>query len=246
MYHERLKQSVPQVRERIARALERSGREYDVRIVAVTKGHPAAAVRAAAAAGLGDVGENRVKELDAKREELEAERAEPGSGGATPPGSTGVTWHLIGHLQRNKARRAVQIFDRIHSIDSLRLARVLSSEAERAGIEVRGLVQVNVSGEASKGGFDAERAVDEIAQVAALPSIRCEGLMTMAPFTDDARIVRETFAGARALLERCTREGAALQGAELSMGMSGDFEIAVEEGSTMLRLGTILFGERAQ
>jgi PLP dependent protein len=232
MYDERLKQNVPQVRERMARALERSGRPREVRIVAVTKGHPADAVRAAAAAGLRDVGENRVQELDAKRSELEDD--------------AGVTWHLIGHLQRNKARRAVQIFDRIHSIDSLRLARELSAEAVRAGIEVRGLVQVNVSGEETKGGFDADRAVDEIGQVAALPSIRCEGLMTMAPFTDDARVVRATFAGARTLLERCTREGAALHGGELSMGMSGDFEIAVEEGSTMLRLGTILFGERAQ
>lgn len=236
MYDERLKESVPQVRDRIARALERSGRSGDVQVVAVTKGHPAAAVRAAAAAGLCDVGENRVQELDAKRSELEGEL----EGGAV------VTWHLIGHLQRNKARRAVQIFDRIHSIDSLRLAQALSSEAERAGIEVRGLVQVNVSGEASKGGFDADRAVDEIAQVAALPGIRCEGLMTMAPFTDDERVVRETFAGARALLERCTHDRVALHGAELSMGMTGDFEIAVEEGSTMLRLGTVLFGERAQ
>jgi PLP dependent protein len=245
MYGERLKESVPHVREQIARALERSGRRTDVRIVAVTKGHPAAAVRAAVVAGLRDVGENRVQELDAKRSELDRGRAELDPERAEAI-EAGATWHLIGHLQRNKVRRAVQIFDRIHSIDSLRLARELSSEAVRAGIEIRGLVQVNVSGESSKGGFDADRAVDEITQVAALPSIVCEGLMTMAPLTDDDRVVRATFAGARTLLERCTREGAALHGAELSMGMSGDFEIAVEEGSTMLRLGTILFGERAQ
>lgn len=217
----------------MTRALERSGRRDAVRIVAVTKGHPAAAVRAAAAAGLHDVGENRVQELDAKRTELES-------------GDPGVQWHLIGHLQRNKARRAVQIFDRIHSIDSLRLAKELSAEAVRSGIEVRGLVQVNTSGEGSKGGFDADHAFDEIAEVAALPSLVCEGLMTMAPLTDDERTLRATFAGARALLERCTREGIALRGTELSMGMSGDFEIALEEGSTMLRLGTILFGERPQ
>lgn len=233
MYRERLKENLPQVRERIERALERSGRRHTVRVVAVTKGHPVAAVRDAAEAGLHDVGENRVQELDAKRSELE------GSG-------VSVTWHLIGHLQRNKARRAVQLFDRIHSIDSLRLARELSAEATRAGITVRGLVQVNVSGEQSKGGFDADRAIEEIRQVAALPAIECEGLMTMAPLTDDEAVVRATFAGARSLLERCIAEGAGLSGAELSMGMSGDFEIAVEEGSTLLRLGTILFGERTQ
>jgi pyridoxal phosphate enzyme (YggS family) len=233
MYSKRLKESLPRVEERIARALARSGRSAQVRVVAVTKGHPADAVRAAAAAGLMDVGENRVQELDAKRGELEGS-------------DLGVTWHLIGHLQRNKARRAVQLFDRIHSIDSLRLAQELSSEAERAGVTVRGLVQVNVSGEASKGGFDADRAVEHIARVAALPGLSCEGLMTMAPFTDDVRVVRATFSGTRELLERCTGEGIGLDAAELSMGMSGDFEIAVEEGSTMLRLGTILFGERTQ
>ena len=231
MYGERLRENVPRVQERMARALDRSGRTDRPRIVAVTKGHPAAAVVAAVEAGLADVGENRVQELDSKREEL------AGS-------NVSVRWHLIGHLQRNKARRAVQLFDRIHSIDSLRLARELSNEAVRAGITVRGLVQVNTSGEESKGGFDADRAVDEIAQVVALPSIGCEGLMTMAPLTDDEGVVRAAFAGTRALLERCVSEGIALRGAELSMGMSGDYEIAVEEGSTMLRLGTILFGER--
>jgi pyridoxal phosphate enzyme (YggS family) len=232
MYGERLREHLPHVEERIARALERSGRAGAVRLVAVTKGHPADAVRAAVAAGLRDVGENRVQELDAKRTEL-------GSGVA-------VAWHLIGHLQRNKVRRAIELFDHIHSIDSLRLARVLSEEALSAGIEVQGLVQVNVSGEASKGGFDAERAVAGIAEVAALPGIRCDGLMTMAPLTADAAAVRATFAGARALLEQCVRERVGLQGSVLSMGMSGDYEIAIEEGSTMVRLGTVLFGERMQ
>jgi hypothetical protein len=233
MYEDRLKENLPRLRDRIAQTLERSGRPPDVRIVAVTKGHPAAAVRAAFAAGLQDVGENRVQELDEKRGELD--------GGDVP-----VTWHLIGHLQRNKVRRAVQLFDRIHSIDSLRLARELSSEALRAGSEVRGLVQVNVSGEASKGGFEGDGADEAIAQVAGLPALRCEGLMTMAPLTADERAVRATFAAARLLLERCMREGVTLSGTELSMGMSGDYEIALEEGSTMLRLGTILFGERTK
>lgn len=231
MYEERLKASLPEVEERVARALERSGRSEAVRIVAVTKGHPLAAVRAAAAAGLHDVGENRVQELESKHAELTGEA---------------VTWHLIGHLQRNKAKRAVQLFDRIHSIDSVRLAHELSKEARSAGIVVRGLVQVNVSGEGTKGGFDASRATAEIAEVAGLPGLSCEGLMTMAPFTDDEAVVRATFAGARALLEGCMREGIGLRGTDLSMGMSGDYEIAIEEGSTMLRLGTVLFGERTQ
>jgi pyridoxal phosphate enzyme (YggS family) len=229
MYGERLQRTLPVVRERIAAALERRGGGGDVRVIAVTKGHPAAAVSAAVAAGLADVGENRVQELDAKRAEL---------------GEAGATWHLIGHLQRNKVRRAVELFDYIHSIDSLRLARELSAEGERSGRPVRGLIQVNVSGEASKGGFDAERSLAEIAAVTALPGLRCEGLMTMAPFTADEAVVRGTFAGARRLLERARTEGG-LSGAELSMGMSGDYEIAIEEGSTMIRLGTILFGERA-
>lgn len=233
MYEERLKESVPRVRDRIASALGRSGRTDNVRLVAVTKGHPAAAVRAALAAGLHDAGENRIQELDEKRETLAGEDA-------------GITWHLIGHLQRNKVRRGVQLFDYIHSIDSLRLARELSREAQRAGMEVRGLVQVNVSGEASKGGFEGDSALDEIAEVAALPGLLCDGLMTMAPFTADEKAVRATFAGARTLLERCVRERAGLNGTELSMGMSGDYEIALDEGSTMLRLGTILFGERTQ
>lgn len=231
MYAERLKRTLPEVQQRVARARERAGRPEAVRIIAVTKGHPVDAVRAALAAGLRDVGENRVQELESKHEELIGED---------------VTWHLIGHLQRNKAKRAVQLFDHIHSIDSVRLARELSKEAQEAGIVVRGLVQVNVSGEDTKGGFDASRATAEIADVAGLPGLSCEGLMTMAPLTDDESIVRATFAGAKALLDRCVREGVGLRGSELSMGMSGDYEIAIEEGSTMLRLGTVLFGERTK
>jgi PLP dependent protein len=234
MYGERLKETLPRVRERIAAALERAGRADDVRIVAVTKGHPADAVRASSAAGLRDVGENRVQELESKRAELAGVAA-----------AAGLTWHLIGHLQRNKVRRAVQLFDRIHSIDSLRLARELSTEAVRAGIEVRGLIQVNVSGESSKGGFDADRALADIHATAGLPHLRCEGLMTMAPFTEDVATIRATFAATRELLGRARAAGAALHGADLSMGMSGDYEIAIEEGSTMVRLGTVLFGERS-
>jgi PLP dependent protein len=231
MFEQRLRDSLPVVEERIVAALRRAGRSDAVRIVAVTKGHPLEAVHAALAAGLRDVGENRVQELESKR-------------GEWPAAVPGPAWHLIGHLQRNKVKRAVALSDMVQSVDSLRLAEALSKEAERAGVTVRLLVQVNVSGEATKAGFDPARAVDMIAGITALPALSCEGLMTMAPFVDDEAILRATFGGTRRLLERCVAEGVPLAGQELSMGMSHDFEIAVEEGSTMTRLGTVLFGER--
>jgi PLP dependent protein len=237
MYDERLKAHLPRVEERIAAALERSGRAERVRLVAVTKGHSVAAVEAAYRAGIAAVGENRVQELDEKREAV--------------AGDVAVEWHLIGHLQRNKARRAIQLFDLVHSVDSVRLGQELSREAVRAGVTVRALVQVNASGETTKGGFTAtsgdaaQEAVAGVAALAALPGMRIEGLMTMAPFTDDEGVIRTAFARTRELLERCVAEGVPLAGRELSMGMSGDYEIAIEEGSTMIRLGTVLFGERA-
>lgn len=231
MYVERLRESLPRVEERIAAAQARAGREGVVRIVAVTKGHPPAAALAALEVGLETLAENRVQQLEEKVEAVGRDRAE---------------WHLIGHLQRNKIRRALPLFDVIESIDSMRLAEALSAEAEREGREVRGLVQLNVSGEASKGGFPAEAAMDAVARIAALPALRIDGLMTMAPFTDDEAVVRATFARARELFERCGQEVPGFEARSLSMGMSGDFEVAVEEGSNLVRLGTILFGERTR
>jgi PLP dependent protein len=230
MYEHLLRDSLPRVEERVARALARAGRSDVVRLVAVTKGHPLAAVTAVCRAGLRDVGENRVQELDEKH------TATAAAGGA-------LNWHLIGHLQRNKVRRAVQLCDWIQSVDSLRLAQELSREATRTAVTLRVLLQVNVSGETTKGGFGGEGAVDGIAEVAALPGMACGGLMTIAPFTDDEAVLRSTFAGTRELRDRCVAAGVPL-GRELSMGMSGDYEIAIEEGSTMIRLGTVLFGER--
>jgi hypothetical protein len=227
MYEARVGENMPRVEERIARARERSGRAGPVTVVAVTKGHPVEAVAAAAAAGLRICGENRVGELEEKRAAL---------------GSV-VEWHLIGHLQRNKVRRALPLFELIHSVDSLRLAETVAAEAVRAGVRIPALVQVNVSGEATKGGFDVRDGVEPVAQVAALPGLRVQGLMTIAPLTEDAAALRTTFQETRALFDRC----ASVPGFEalhLSMGMSNDFEIAVEEGSTMVRLGTVLFGER--
>jgi PLP dependent protein len=233
MYDERLKESLPAVAERIARARERAGRQDAVRIVAVTKGHSADAVRAATAAGLPDCGENRIAELENKVEKL---------------GRDAAQWHLIGHLQRNKVKRALELFDVIHSIDSLRLAKELSKEAGVAGMTVRGLIQVNASGEEAKGGIDVgddvAAAVDSVREIVELPHLQVEGLMTMAPFVADEAILRGTFSRTRRLLERCNENVAGFMGKELSMGMTNDFEIAVEEGSTIVRLGTILFGER--
>jgi pyridoxal phosphate enzyme (YggS family) len=218
------------VRERIEGAKARAGRADAVTLVAVTKTHPADVVRAAVAAGVGDVGENRVQEMDDKVGEI---------------GRGAVRWHLIGHLQRNKAARAVAIADLVHSLDSLRLAEALSAEAVRAGITLPVLVQVNTSGEESKFGLPADKAVDAAGAMAALPGLRLEGMMTMAPFTDDEAVIRRTFAAARRLCEEAARQVPGF-GRALSMGMSNDFEAAVEEGSTLVRVGSTLFGERAR
>jgi PLP dependent protein len=232
MWERRLADTVPRVRERMMKALERAGRTAEVRIVAVTKGHPPEAALAAIGAGLVDLGENRVQELEMKVAAL---------------GRTAAHWHLIGHLQRNKARKAVTLFDRIHAVDSLRLAQTLSAEAVRAGLTVRGLAQVNVSGEEAKGGFEEDEAVDALGRVGGLPGLEIHGLMTMAPWTDDEDVLRRTFRRTRQLLDRCHAEvPGALRGRELSMGMSNDFEMAIEEGATVVRLGTVLFGEREQ
>ena len=234
MYEQRLRETLPDVRERVAQAAAKRG-GGGVEVIAVTKGHPLAAIAAAWAAGLRDVGENRVAELEAKRAEL---------AGRDPAADRGLRWHLIGHLQRNKVKRALRAFDLVHSVDSERLAQELSAEAERAGLVVRALAQVNVSGEATKGGFEETAGVAALGRVAALPGLRLEGLMTMAPFTADERVLRATFSAARRLLERCVVEVPGFAGRELSMGMTNDYEIAIEEGSTMVRLGTALFGER--
>jgi pyridoxal phosphate enzyme (YggS family) len=230
MYAARLRENLPRVEDRIARAAERAGHAADVRVVAVTKGHPLAAVEAAAGAGIRDCGENRVAELERKHAEL---------GGP-------VRWHLIGHLQRNKVRRALGLFDLMHSVDSMRLAAELAKEADRAGRRIEILVQVNASGEETKGGLDVESALDTIAKMVELPTLHVRGLMTMAPFTDDEAVLRRTFQRTRGLFDACARDVEGFDALHLSMGMSNDFELAVEEGSTMVRLGTALFGERTE
>lgn len=233
MYDARLRENLPRVEERIRQARQRAGRPEEIRVVAVTKGHPVAAVRAALAAGLQDLGENRVNELAAKVGEV---------------GRHAARWHLIGHLQRNKVDKAVDLFDLIQSIDSLRLAKELSSEARKAGITVRGLIQVNASGEATKGGIDVAEdltlPLESIHEIVELPNLEIHGLMTMAPFVTDETVLRTAFKRTYRLLEASAQRISGLAGKDVSMGMTNDFEIAVEEGSTIVRLGTILFGER--
>jgi pyridoxal phosphate enzyme (YggS family) len=221
------------IRESIERAAERAGRSgSEVAILPITKGHPAAVVSAVAAAGFETVGENRVAEAEAKLAAL---------------GRAGLRWHMIGHLQRNKAARAVELFDAIESVDSLRLARRLHAAAESVERErVPILVQVNAGGEEQKSGLEPARLVDEMGVILGLERVEVRGLMTMAPFTADEQILRRTFGLARECLLRCRAELAGFDGKTLSMGMSNDFEIAVEEGSTEVRLGTVLLGERPE
>jgi len=198
-----------------------------VTIVAVTKGFGTDAVRAALAAGIADIGENRVQEAVQKQDELG-----PGDKGL------GIRWHLIGHLQRNKARVVPGRFEMVHSVDSLELANELDKRA--TGLRV--LLQVNVAGESQKSGCTPDETPALARQVAALEHLRLEGLMTMAPLTDDVDAQRRTFRGLRVLRDRIKEEGLWLP--TLSMGMSGDYASAAQEGATVIRLGTVLFGPR--
>lgn len=216
------------VRETIARAQERGGWRHSVTVIGVTKTHPASAVTAAIAAGLTDVGENRVQEALAKQAEL---------------GPVPVRWHLIGSLQRNKARQAVGRFALIHSVDRAELADELARRVA-PGTRQPVLVEVNCSGEPQKGGVEPAEAVDLVGRVVMSGSLEFRGLMTMAALSDDERIQRAAFGRLRDLKQRLEAAGTTV--AEMSMGMSGDFPVAVEEGATMVRLGTILFGERVR
>lgn len=228
-YAVRLAEALPKVLDEIAAAAERAGRDAGgVRLVAVSKGHPVEAILAGQAAGLHDFGENRVAELVDKVAAL---------------GRDGVRWHMVGRLQRRQVGDLLPAADCIHSVDSLRLAERIARLADADADPVRVLVQVNTSGEAAKGGFEAEEAVEGVLQVAALDRLQVEGLMTMAPFVDDEQVLRAAFARLRGVLAEVRRHDPEV-GSELSMGMSNDLRLAVEEGSTMVRIGTALFGPR--
>ena len=213
------------VREKIDQAARRGGHGQTVTIVAVTKTHGADAVQAAWDAGLRDVGENRIQEATPKID-------------AT---SVPVRWHLIGHLQRNKAK-AVARFHLLHSLDSGRLADAIHEIGIAEGRPIDALVQVNVVGEDTKGGFERASWASEAERLRGLSGVRVRGVMTMAPLDADESVLRTVFSGAREARDVLCAAGH--QATELSMGMSNDYEIAVEEGATLVRLGTILFGAR--
>ncbi len=202
-----------------------------VTIVAVTKGFGTDAIRAALAAGIADIGENRVQEAVQKQEELGAGSQE-----------LGVRWHLIGHLQRNKAKVVPGRFELVHSVDSIELATELD---RRAQAPLRVLLQVNVAREPQKSGCTPEEARPLARHIAALGNLRLEGLMTLAPFTDDVDVQRRTFRGLRVLRDTI-KEEEGIWLPTLSMGMSGDYATAVQEGATVIRLGTALFGPRVE
>ena len=210
--------------ERIERASSRAGRDpAGVTLVAVTKTQPLRVVAAAARAGLTVFGENYAQEARPKIEGL----------------SSPACWHLIGHLQSNKAGLAARLFDVVHSVDSAGLARDLSRRAETAGKRLPILIQVNLSGEVSKSGVSPDEALDLAAEVRELAGLELKGLMTLPPFFDAPDQARLFFAALRELKARLRPEPP-----ELSMGMSGDFEAAIEEGATLIRIGTALFGPR--
>jgi hypothetical protein len=217
------------IEQRIAAACARTNRESSsVSLVAVSKGQPPAVVSAVAQLGVMLFGENRVQEAKAKAPEC--------------PGK--LRWHMIGHLQSNKARDAVHLFDMIESVDSLDLARELDRRAEQAVKHLPILLEVNIAGEASKFGYPPPRLIEDLPELNRLKRLAIQGLMTVAPWSPDPEKVRPVFRRLHELKVKCEQQlGASLP--HLSMGMSGDFEVAIEEGATLVRIGTALFGPRA-
>jgi pyridoxal phosphate enzyme (YggS family) len=215
------------VRRRIADAAARAGRAGAVRLVAVSKTKPVEAIRAAYAAGQRLFGENYAQELAEKAEALRD--------------LTDLEWHFIGRLQRNKAKQVARVARFVHTVDSRALAVELGKRAAEATVPLRALVEVNVSGEASKGGCSPDDLGDVLAAIRAEPRLRAVGLMTIPPATEDAEAARPLFAALRALRGR---HGGADALPELSMGMTHDFDVAIAEGATLVRVGTAIFGSR--
>jgi pyridoxal phosphate enzyme (YggS family) len=216
------------IRERIAAAAQRAGRDpASVTLLAVTKAQPPEAVRSAADLGLTLFGENKVQEAKAK----------------IPLCPSRLRWHMIGHLQSNKVRDAVHFFEMLQGVDSLHLAEEINRRADQAAKTLPILLEVNIVGEASKFGYPPEQLLSELKQVNALRRLEVHGLMTVPPWSPDPEKVRPAFRRLRELKQRCEDLlGAPLP--QLSMGMSADFEVAIEEGATIVRIGTALFGQR--
>lgn len=220
-----LQQNLEEIQIRIDAAAKRAGRDAgDVKLVAVSKTHPAETIREAIAAGQTAFGENKVQEAESKIKEI---------------GRDGAEWHLIGHLQSNKARRAVQLFDVIHSVDSLELSRRLERICiEEGREELPILVQVDLARETTKSGVTEEDLPGLVEFLKGCERLKFTGLMLLPPYFDDAETARPFFKRLREIRDRV------ISGGELSMGMSHDFEVAIEEGATIVRVGTAIFGER--
>ena len=223
-----LEDNLAGVRERIASAAEQSGRSAaDVTIVAVTKTFGPGRVEEAIRAGIDDVGENRVQEFLGKADSV----------------SIDCRWHLIGHLQSNKVNKAIGRFAMIQSVDSLKIAERLARAGEQRGLSTDVLIEVNTSGESSKHGFHPDETVEAFGEILQLSALSVRGLMTVGPWVEEETVIAAAFSRLRELKEEIERSGG-LTLEHLSMGMSDDFELAVREGSTMVRLGRVLFGER--
>ncbi|HIZ66783.1 MAG TPA: YggS family pyridoxal phosphate-dependent enzyme [Candidatus Blautia pullicola] len=218
------------VEEKVQRACERAGRKREeVTLIAVSKTKPLSMIEELLPLGVRDFGENKVQELTAKAEVL----------------SKDIRWHMIGHLQRNKVKYVVDKACMIHSVDSLRLAEEISKEAEKKGVEVPILLEVNVAGEESKFGIRPEETEELARQIALLPNLHIQGLMTIAPYVENPENNRQIFRNLRNLsvdIERKKFNNVTMS--VLSMGMTGDYEVAIEEGATHVRVGTGIFGER--
>jgi hypothetical protein len=237
-------ENIKNIYRKISYTALRAGRNpYDVKLIAVTKTVSIERIKEAIDWGLRVFGENRVQEATEKISNLKSQINPP-----LPPfhkggwGGLMVEWHLIGHLQRNKAKTAVQLFDLIHSLDSIELAQEINKHAERAGKIQRVLIQVKLSEEETKYGVARGDLMDLIKNVSEMRNLKLEGLMTMPPFFDDPAMARPYFIELRELRDKAEKSGYKLP--ELSMGMTNDFEIAILEGATMVRIGTAIFGER--
>lgn len=224
-----IKDNLARVCDRISRAAERAGREASsIHLIAVSKTRPLSMIEEARRAGVTDFGENRVQEA--------LEKIHP---------DDGATWHLIGPLQRNKAKFAARVFDMIHSVDRLSLGQELDRRLQSAGRTMPVLIQVNTSSEETKAGVEPDRALELAEQLSALPGLSVGGLMTIPAFTPDPEDVRPAFRLLRETRDRIASAG--ITGVDmnvLSMGMSHDFEVAIEEGADMIRVGTAIFGAR--
>jgi len=222
--------NLERVREQIAQATGKAGRSIDdVELVAISKTHDAVKVREAIEAEQSLFGESRVQEARVKIPDL----------------PSNLRWHFVGHLQKNKIRHALPLFELIHSVDSLALARDINRIAEEDGLHPRILLEVNVAGEGSKFGFTPEKLREDLENLLALPRLSILGLMTIPPIADEAEASRKYFVELRELRDRLQTEFH-VDLAQLSMGMTQDFAIAVEEGATLVRVGTAIFGERSR